>query len=613
MFVPMLLSLGCPWFDEADRAGVVDVDGDGVLAEAFGGNDCDPNDPAVGGPNVKVFADVDGDGFGDADVPAVKCDVGGGFVADNTDCDDTDASIGGPTSAWPDGDGDGYAPDDATAVTSCPAEHLVPRLGDCNDESPAVHPGAVENCTGGEDTNCDGSVGGDACTTAGLGPWMTNTVDGAGSQTDFAYTVLGRVDVDGDGTLDVVVSAPYGYELFAFSGVDLLAGADLDTTDALLRFDEFQFLMGKGLAIGDATGDGVADLLVGCPGVDDEAEGTGAEVVVVALPADGHVSQNDGSVVADTPTGWFGYSLAWNEDVGGAPALLVGAPVENEFDGAAWVVEMPLPDDEAHAVSALNHGSTSGFPSQGDGYGMGWDVAWLQGSGGDIAVVSDQAGVYGSEISGVVTLWHPEFGTTTPIAEGEGAGIHGINSYEGFGYSLAVGDYSGDGVEDLAVGSIHADGQGPGTGVVFVYNSAAALEGWHDERDADTIFLGEDRNGPRTSPLLGVRVAFAGDMNNDGQQDLAMAAPFAAGLDGEVGAGAVYVAPGGLPDDEYAVQEVAWTRYGHIAELHAGFGLAPAGDIDNDGLDDLVIGMPGWTDDVGTPVGAVTLWWGSQL
>jgi hypothetical protein len=42
---------------------------------------------------VTWFADQDGDGFGDPDIAHVSCAAPAGFVASNTDCDDTDATV----------------------------------------------------------------------------------------------------------------------------------------------------------------------------------------------------------------------------------------------------------------------------------------------------------------------------------------------------------------------------------------------------------------------------------------------------------------------------------------------------------------------------------------
>ncbi|MSQ00790.1 MAG: hypothetical protein EXR71_02730 [Myxococcales bacterium] len=47
------------------------------------------------GLGVTLYADADGDTFGDPDAPTVACDGAGAFVADNTDCDDGDAAING--------------------------------------------------------------------------------------------------------------------------------------------------------------------------------------------------------------------------------------------------------------------------------------------------------------------------------------------------------------------------------------------------------------------------------------------------------------------------------------------------------------------------------------
>lgn len=56
-------------------------------------NDCDgdiDNDPADGSA---WYADADGDGYGDGDVSTNACSAPAGYVADNDDCDDTDAAV----------------------------------------------------------------------------------------------------------------------------------------------------------------------------------------------------------------------------------------------------------------------------------------------------------------------------------------------------------------------------------------------------------------------------------------------------------------------------------------------------------------------------------------
>lgn len=191
--------------------GFVDTDGDGFAACA----ECDDGDPAInpsavevcnGGDDdcdgladdaddsvdtstgIVVYADVDGDGFGDVLSPANVCEAGAGWVTDATDCDDgrpdvnpaaneicdaldddcdglvddaddsLDLSTG--TTSYTDGDSDGFG-DDATVTLSCePAAGSSALGGDCDDANPAYNPGASEpDCTDPNDYNCDGSVG----------------------------------------------------------------------------------------------------------------------------------------------------------------------------------------------------------------------------------------------------------------------------------------------------------------------------------------------------------------------------------------------------------------------------------------------------------------------
>ena len=88
--------------------GVFDVDGDGFSVEE---GDCDDADADVApganercngvdddcddevdeGTLLEVYADADGDGFGDASAPLASCEMPSGYVAVGTDCDDARA------------------------------------------------------------------------------------------------------------------------------------------------------------------------------------------------------------------------------------------------------------------------------------------------------------------------------------------------------------------------------------------------------------------------------------------------------------------------------------------------------------------------------------------
>lgn len=67
---------------------LADFDGDGILDCA----DCYPDDATMG-KKMTWYQDADGDGYGNPDVYIKTCDLRDGYVADNTDCDDTTAAI----------------------------------------------------------------------------------------------------------------------------------------------------------------------------------------------------------------------------------------------------------------------------------------------------------------------------------------------------------------------------------------------------------------------------------------------------------------------------------------------------------------------------------------
>jgi hypothetical protein len=237
---------------DADGDGFGDVEVAGASCRVPAGfvtddSDCDDLDPGVnvsaaevcnglddncdgaadeGLPTTVSYADVDGDGFGDAVAAITSCQVPPGFVADDTDCDDLDPDVnpaslevcngvdddcdtlvdpGLTTTFYADADGDGDGTD-LLALEACgQPPGFVAGAGDCDDGDADVGPSALEVCNGIDD-DCDGQVD----------PGLTGTfyADGDGD------------GVGNDALSTVACSAPTGF---------VATPGDCDDGDAAIR------------------------------------------------------------------------------------------------------------------------------------------------------------------------------------------------------------------------------------------------------------------------------------------------------------------------------------------------------------------------------------------
>jgi hypothetical protein len=170
---------------------------------------------------------------------------------------------------------------------------------------------------------------------------------------------------------------------------------------------------------------------------------------------------------------------------------------------------------------------------------------------------------------------------------GNGFGIKGVLSGDLSGMSVSsAGDVNGDGIADVIVGAPNA-GANPGSAyVVFGTGQArpASLDlGALDGVDGFRIL------GAAPNDQLGFSVSAAGDVNGDGIDDVIVGAPSA-------GAGAAYVVLGRRAPFP-AVVEVSsvdgtdgFRIEGAVADGGLGHGVAAAGDLNGDGVDDVVIG-----------------------
>jgi hypothetical protein len=172
-----------------------------------------------------------------------------------------------------------------------------------------------------------------------------------------------------------------------------------------------------------------------------------------------------------------------------------------------------------------------------------------------------------------------------------------------FGYSLAGGDFNGDGYDDLAIGAPGESllGGGPGdffspVGVVYVlFGSTEGLTG------SNSQFWSQDSEGIADRAEVGDRfgeVLGAGDFNGDRIADLAIGVPFE-----DFGAGAVHVLHGsslGLTAEgsQFWSEDSPGIASDPDDAERFGSSLA-AGDFNNDSRNDLAIGAPGATDTAG--------------
>ncbi len=355
------------------------------------------------------YADTDGDGYGDAGAPVTSCTQPIGYVADDTDCDDTvattnpgateycngvdddcdgaiDEDDAADASTWhADTDADGYGdPDAPTQACTQPAGH-VPDDTDCDDTLTSVNPGAIEVCNDIDD-DCDGEIDEDDALDAAT--WYADA-DGDGfgdanaptnSCTQPAGYVSDATDCD-----DSVATTHPGAPEFC-NGVDDDCDGTIDEDSAIDASVWYADVDGDGYGdvssptysctqppgyVEDATDcdDTVATTHPGadelCNGVDDDCDGVIDEPDAVDAPAwhadtdgDGYGDPDNTANACTQPAGYVADDTDCDDNVAstnpGATEFCNG--VDDDCDGVI---------DEDDAADAL----TWFADTDGDGYG----------------------------------------------------------------------------------------------------------------------------------------------------------------------------------------------------------------------------------------------------
>ena len=302
-------------------------------------DDCDGDiDEASASDAGLWYLDDDADGYGDAAISVASCEGDAGYVADDTDCDDTDPAVNpGETEVcngtdddcdtliddddpdvadmstfYVDDDGDGYG-DASVALVACELPSgAADDDTDCDDTASEVHPDATELCNGTDD-DCDTLVDDDDPDVADQDTWYLDfDGDGYGNSSftvDACEVPSGYVDNDDDCEDAYPEASPVGTEVCDNLDNDCDGTVDDDATDASTWY-------------GDADGDGYGDassVTVDCAAPSDGvAEATDCDDTDAAVnpgatevcngvddDCDGDTDDDDAGLDTSTASTWY--------------------------------------------------------------------------------------------------------------------------------------------------------------------------------------------------------------------------------------------------------------------------------------------------------------------
>ena len=334
------------------------------------------------------------------------------------------------------------------------------------------------------------------------------------------------------------------------------------------------------------------------------------------------MTEEDGFIIqGDAAYDRAGFSVSAAGDINGDgfDDVLVGARSGGNGGsdaGEAYVVfgfgtgDFPLLFDLTEDVTP-----TSGFIIQGDAAGdqAGWSVSSagdINNDGYDDLIVGARHGDNGGPNNGeayVIFGKSAGFATIdlTSLAATDGFIIQGDAALDQAGFSVdSAGDVNGDGYDDVVVGVPYGDNVGSNGGEAYViFGKAAGFA------NIDISILapadGFQIQGAATGDWAGWSVSAAGDVNDDGFDDIVVGARL--NDDGGTDAGAAYVVFGkasgfGIVNLTGITAPNGFIIQGDAANDNAGFSVSSGGDVNGDGIADLIVGARSG-DDGGTNAG----------
>ncbi|MCD4657551.1 MAG: choice-of-anchor D domain-containing protein [Planctomycetes bacterium] len=411
----------------------------------------------------------------------------------------------------------------------------------------------------------------------------------------YTFTVAGirytKGDFNGYGFQDIVVGAPLDDDRGESSGCAFIYfGREYWTWCIEARFADVKIIGASSgdkfaysvASAGDVNDDGFDDIIIGAPYNDSNTEDSGSVYIIFGKhnwSSQAYAVNANVKFVGRRKRDNFGLSVSSAGDINndGFADVIIGAPGDDDGGDKSGCAYIYFGRETWDSLIATYQADVKIISKMKEDY-FGNNVA----NAGDVNndgiqdVIIGSRGNYGhASLFFGRNIWIEEI-----CASNADVSFYGETTQDKFCCSVSsAGDVNNDGFDDIIIGAINNNEGGTRAGSAYIYFGNENMKSFISAKSADVKLISNDDES-----MFGISVSSAGDVNNDGYDDVIVGAP-------------KYITCCALLffgcqnwDAKIHASNADVLLRGNSFNRNLGCCVSSAGDINNDGIDDVLVG-----------------------